>query len=195
MKSISSSIANTLWTQGIIQKEDIDTCRYGLDVFISSVLEIASILTIVTFVENFFETVLFFTAFIPLRVYAGGYHADTKLKCYLISLGVYGIFTVIINELPSGAYLPVTLISTMLSMIMVLIVAPIIHKNKTVNEIERKHYRKFSIWVCSVETVLILLLTAIFSQSSFIVSLTIGQAAVTFSMIAAVIKEILVDNE
>ena len=195
MKSISGSIANTLWTQGIIQEEDIDTCRYGLDVFISSVLEIASILAIATFVENFFETVLFFTAFIPLRVYAGGYHADTKLKCYLISLGVYGIFTVIINELPSGAYLPVTLISTMLSMIMVLIVAPVIHKNKTVNEIERKHYRKLSIWVCSVETVLILLLTAIFSQSSFIVSLTIGQAAVTFSMIAAVIKEILVDNE
>ena len=40
MKSISGTIANTLWTQGIIQEEDIDTCRYGLDVFISSALEI-----------------------------------------------------------------------------------------------------------------------------------------------------------
>ncbi len=58
MKSISDTIANTLWTQGIIQKEDIDTCRYGLDVFVSSALEIASILIIAAFVGNFFETVV-----------------------------------------------------------------------------------------------------------------------------------------
>ena len=65
MKSISGTIANTLWTQGIIQEEDIDTCKYGLDVFISSALEIVSILVIAAFVGNFFQAVLLFTAFIP----------------------------------------------------------------------------------------------------------------------------------
>ena len=53
MKSISGTIANALWNQGIIQEEDIDTCRYGMDVVISSVLEIVSILTIAAFVGNF----------------------------------------------------------------------------------------------------------------------------------------------
>ena len=195
MKSISGSIANTLWTQGIIQKEDIDTCRYGLDVFISSVLEIASILAIAAYLKNFFETVLFFTAFIPLRVYAGGYHADTKLKCYLISLGVYGIFTFLMKLLPQGVYSAVNLITTIFSLIMVVIDAPVVHKNKTVNEIESKHYRKLSIWICSVETVLILLLTALFPKSPYIVSLAIGQAGVTFSMVAAIVKGKMVDNK
>ena len=46
MRSISGMIADTLWNQGIIQKEDIDKCRYGLDVFISSALEVASILAV-----------------------------------------------------------------------------------------------------------------------------------------------------
>ena len=46
MRSISGMITDTLWNQGIIQEEDIDKCRYGLDMFISSALEVASILVI-----------------------------------------------------------------------------------------------------------------------------------------------------
>ena len=195
MKSISGTIADALWTQGIIQKEDVDTCRYGLDVFISSALEIASILIIAAFVGNFFQAVLFFMAFIPLRVYAGGYHADTKLKCYLISLGVYGIFTAIMKILPQGLYITINVSIAVFSLIMVLVAAPVVHKNKTVNEIERKYYRRFSIWICSSETTIILLLTAIFPKSPYIVSLAIGQAAVTVSMIAAIVKGKIVDNK
>lgn len=103
MECISGIISHTLWEQGIIQEEDIDKCQYGLDIFISSVLEVASILIIAAVVGNFFDTLIFFAAFIPLRVYAGGYHANTKLRCYLVSLSVYGIFTVAIYVLPVKA--------------------------------------------------------------------------------------------
>ena len=195
MKSISGTVANALWTQGIIQEEDIDTCRYGLDVFISSTLEIASILLIAAFIGNLGEAVLLFAAFIPLRVYAGGYHADTKLKCYLISLGVYGTFTAVMKILPQGLYSALNLSVAIFSLIMVLIAAPVVHKNKAVNDIERKYYHKFSISICSIETTIILLLTAIFPKSPYIVSLAIGQAAVTVSMIAAIVKGKIVDNK
>ena len=188
MKGISGGIANTLWTQGIIQEEDIETCQYGLDVFISSALEIASILIISAFIGNFIEVALLFIAFIPLRVYAGGYHAETRLKCYLISLAVYGIFTAITNVLPKELYSIGNYSAAIFSLIMVLIAAPVIHKNKAVSDIERKYYREFSILICSVETAIILLLTAIFPKSPYIVSLAIGQVAVTFSMIVAIIN-------
>ena len=82
-----------------------------------------------------------------MRVYAGGYHADTKLKCYLISLGVYGIFTFLMNVLPKDLYVVVNLFMLVFSLVTILLVAPVIHKNKTVNDIEKKYYRKFSIWI------------------------------------------------
>ena len=195
MKSISGTIANTLWTQGVIQKEDIDTCRYGLDVFISSALEIASILIIAAFIGNFFEAVLLFTAFIPLRVYAGGYHADTRLKCYLISLAVYGVLTGVTVTISNDVYATVNIILTLLALVIVLISAPVIHKNKTVSKIERKYYRKFSISICLMETAIILLLTAISPKSPYIVSLSVGQAAVTISMLAAMLKGKITDNK
>jgi len=195
MKDIIGTIACALWNQGIIREEDIDTCRYGLDIFVSSAIEIISILLIAVLVGNFLETFLFFLAFTPLRIYAGGYHANTKLRCYLISLGVYCIFTMIMNILPQNKYWTVNLLTTLSSLSIVLFSAPVIHKNKYVNKIELKYYRKFSIWICSIETVVILLLTVIFSKSPYIVSLAIGQAAVTFSMISALIKEKITDNK
>lgn len=195
MKSISGTIANTLWTQGIIQEEDIDTCRYGLDVFISSALEIASILIIAAFVGNFFQAVLLFTAFIPLRIYAGGYHADTRVKCYLISVGVYVFLTLFTSVISPKVYATVSIILTLTALVTVLTSAPVIHKNKSVCEIERKYYRKLSISICLIESIIILILTVVLPQSPYIVSLAIGQAAVTVSMIAAIIKGKIADNK
>ncbi len=195
MKSISSSIADILGTQGIIQREDIDKCRYGLEIFLSSMLEITSILIISAFVGNFLETILLFTTFIPLRIYAGGYHADTKLKCYLVSLAVYVGFTVIMRLLPQEVYLIINIVSTVFSLLVVFIAAPVIHHNKSVNEIERMYYKKISRGICIGETVLIILLTTTMPTSKLVSSLACGQVAVTVAMVVAIIKEKLNDNK
>lgn len=195
MRSISGIIASTLWDQGIIQEEDVDKCRYGLDVFISSTIEVVSILIIAVTIKNFLQTLMFFLAFIPLRIYAGGYHANTKLRCYFVSLGAYGMFTIAMYMIPAKLYLPIAASATAFTMLMILSTAPVIHKNKSVNDVERTYYRKFSIGICSVETAIVLLSVAVFPESEFIVSLALGQAAVAFSMIAAVIKGKIAEKE
>lgn len=189
MKNISSGIADMLWTQGIIQEDDIDKCKYGIDLFISSFLEIISILVIAAILGNFIETVLLFVFFIPLRIYAGGYHADTKLKCYFISLVMYGFSYTLANITPSGMFVLINVIGTLFSLIIVLIKAPIIHINKNVNDIERRNYRKISIEICLVETTIILLLTMAIPKNIIVTYLTVGQVSVAISMLAAILKK------
>ena len=115
VKNISNGIADMLWTQGIIQEDDIDKCKYGIDLFISSFLEIISILAIAAILGNFIETVLLFVFFIPLRIYAGGYHADTKLKCFIISLVMYGFSYTLANITPSEMFVLINIIGTLFS--------------------------------------------------------------------------------
>lgn len=189
VKNISNGIADMLWTQGIIQEDDIDKCKYGIDLFISSFLEIISILAIAAFLGNFIETVLLFVFFVPLRIYAGGYHADTKLKCYFISLVMYGFSYTLANITPSGMFVLINVIGTLFSLIMVLIMAPIIHINKNVNDIERRNYRKISIEICLVETTIILLLTMTIPRNIIVTYLTVGQVSVAISMLAAILKK------
>lgn len=189
MKNISNGIADMLWTQGIIQEDDIDKCKYGIDLFISSFLEIISILAIAAILGNFIETVLLFVFFIPLRIYAGGYHADTKLKCFIISLVMYGFSYTLANITPSEMFVLINIIGTLFSLIMVLIMAPIIHINKNVNDIERRNYRKISIEICLVETTIILLLTMTIPKNIIVTYLTVGQVSVAISMLAAILKK------
>lgn len=189
MKGISDSIATELSSQGIIQKEDVDKCKYGLEVMLSSLLEILSILLLSVFVGNFLETLLLFAAFIPLRVYAGGYHANTKLKCYLISVAVYTVFTVTTYILPEELYLLISVLCTVFSLTMVFNTAPIVHHNKSVNDIERKYYRKFSIIIVMAETMIILVTTAILPVSKIGISLALGQFSVSLSMLVVVVKQ------
>ena len=33
-----------------------------------------------------FETIIFIITYIPIRIYAGGYHARTQTKCYIFSV-------------------------------------------------------------------------------------------------------------
>lgn len=192
MKNISSEIADILWTQGIIQEDDIDKCKYGIELFVSSFLEIFSILAIAAVLGNFIETILLFVFFIPLRIYAGGYHADTKLKCYLISLVMYGFSYTLAKIVPSELFALINVVGTVFSLIIVLIKEPIIHTNKTVNDIERKNYRKISIQICLIETTIILLFTMAIPQNLIVTYLMVGQASVAISMLAAIAKKHIV---
>lgn len=62
---------------GIIKDTDRDKCSYGIDIMFSSIMQLLLILIISVFIGNIVETLLFFLMFIPLRIYAGGYHADS----------------------------------------------------------------------------------------------------------------------
>lgn len=188
MNTVSEKISNVLWEQGILKKDDKNICSYGLDILISSVAEVTAILIISLLVNNFRETAVFFAAFIPLRIFAGGYHAKTRMRCFFVSLAVYAVFSVVVRTIPAGKYSLLSIISAPISLAIVLAFAPVVHKNKSASENERKIYRDKSIRICLVESAVIFLAVYIFKSSCFAVSAALGQLAVTLSMLAAVIK-------
>ena len=194
MKGLANAVTQILEKQGIIQPEDVDKCMYGLDMFTAAFLELFSIFVISAFVGNFFETLLFFLMFIPLRIYAGGYHADTKARCYIVSLLVYVCFTLVMKYVPQSLLMPIALEFEFFSMIMVYTAAPVIHKNKHVNDIEKVHYKNASIIICTIETAVICILM-LFDIANIAFALSAGQFAETASMGIALIKnKILTKN-
>ena len=74
------------------------------------------------------------------------------------------------------------------SSVIIYIFAPIIHKNRKVSFAEKVFYRKISLILMLIETVTIIVGTLIFSNNRFVLSVTMGQLAVSTSMVAAIIK-------
>lgn len=188
MKSISQYISQTLGDEGVIKKDEIDICKYGIDYFIISVLEILSVLVFAAFIGNFACTLTYFLAFIPLRIYSGGYHANSKIGCYFILLSVYALFSAVVKFIPEDYYIMVSLSSTVMTAITVLSLSPVIHGNKSFNNTEIKFYRNISIKIMLTESVIIIVGILVVPHNKLFFSFSLGQLAVSLSMLAAFVK-------
>lgn len=193
MDRISENISRILAEYNIIQKKDAAICTYGIVLFLTSVLEIGAILIISLFLGNFTETVVFLLGFLPIRIYAGGYHADTKLRCFLILVCVYIMFTLLmmidIVEIYKYAMIAVPVAVIMC----VYLWAPLKHKNKSLNYKEKKKFRAISLTVSVIEGMAVILLRLFNIQNKFSIALFLGLLTVLLSIIAAKIKEFFIE--
>ena len=63
--------------------EEKEYYRYGIEITISSLLNIILIIGIGIIFRNVFESIIFLSFFMLIRQFTGGYHADTYFKCNL----------------------------------------------------------------------------------------------------------------
>lgn len=184
MQNLAQFTADRLADRGVIQEKDVPVYRYGLEAIYSSTLELVSILFLAVIVGNLWQTVAFFLAFIPLRVYAGGYHASTRLRCFLVSLVVYGVFAVALILVPAAWYRMLALAGCVLSGWVVWRRAPVVHHNHRVTPAARQNYRRISRVICGIEVLLILIGMALWPENTIIFALLLGSLAETLSIMA-----------
>lgn len=187
MNILAARTADFLVTCGAIKQRDISIYRYGLEVLYLSMLEVLSILLLAVWIGNFFETLLYFAAFIPLRLFAGGYHANTRLGCYFVSLGVYGVFSVVV------AFATISyLLSVLLAMVALVIIwryAPIVHKNRNISYEEFNRARNISRKLAMIDLLVVVVSGYIYIQVAFVIALGFLSEAVSIASLIIVRSE------
>lgn len=184
MQRLAQGTADRLAAQGIIREEDVPIYRYGLEAMYSSLLELLSILALAALIGNFWQTVLFFAAFIPLRLYAGGYHASTRLRCFLTSLVVYAAFTIMLEIVPVTWFVPLAFIGGAVSFLIIWLFAPVIHQNHRSGLKHQVRFRRISIRICVVEVSAIIVGQILWSESALFFAALLGLLAETLSILA-----------
>ena len=184
MQRLAQGTAERLVAQGIIREEDVPIYRYGLEAMYSSLLELLSILALAALIGNFWQMVLFFAAFIPLRLYAGGYHASTRLRCFLTSLVVYAAFTIMLEIVPVAWFVPLAFIGGAVSFLIIWLFAPVIHQNHRSGLKHQVRFRRISIRICVVEVSAIIVGQILWSESALFFVALLGLLAETLSILA-----------
>lgn len=72
----------------ISSDEEYEIIKYGLRQCFLTLINLMSALTCGAFWNEIPFVLLIFLGLFILRPYAGGYHADTQFRCYIISLGI-----------------------------------------------------------------------------------------------------------
>lgn len=181
MNILAVRTADFLLACGAIKQKDISIYRYGLEVLYLSVLEVMSILLLAVWVGNFFETLLYFAAFIPLRLFAGGYHANTRLGCYFVSLGVYGAFSVVV-AFATISYLWLVLLA-MIALVIIWRYAPIVHRNHKISQKDLFSAKSISQNLALVELLVVIVVGFFSIQISFVIALSLLSTALSIIVI------------
>lgn len=86
MNYLVSQIVNFITEQDVISDEsDVqDFYRYGIEISISSLLNIVLVVIAGILIHHIIESIVFLSLFILIRSFTGGYHADTYFRCNLL---------------------------------------------------------------------------------------------------------------
>lgn len=87
--SLAERLAKSFADGGWIGEADIDLYTVGLDVILSTAVTAGVVLLLSLCLGNLGGGVLFLLCFAHIRSYSGGYHAATRTRCLVCTVGCY----------------------------------------------------------------------------------------------------------
>ncbi|MFA9377725.1 MAG: AgrD family cyclic lactone autoinducer peptide [Lachnotalea sp.] len=138
-------------------QEEKEVVAYGLEVLISNIVNLLGMLIIGIVSDNLLGTVIYLTFFCIIRVQAGGYHANSYLSCFLSSMCMF-CFIVGINPHITIGYNMILMVITVISYIVILMVAPILNGKRTFSTEEIKGAKKKVIIIIFTELLVTIVL-------------------------------------
>ncbi len=144
-KRISDQISEYFVQNQVIEAEKRAIYAYGLELLISSLASVVCAGCLAIILGDFAEYLCFLCAFIPFRLCAGGYHADSHEKCIVCFTGMYCIGFIMRTLFWMNGYVWMSGIAVLIATLLILLFAPIGHPNKKLSIEKRKKNRKRSI--------------------------------------------------
>ena len=171
--SISNQISQTLFETNAISQKEIPIYNYCLSYFLENVMYCIYILFIAFVSGQILNGLLVIITFLPLKFFAGGYHAKTQRQCYLFSYGIVPCVLFSSSHLCNTFTITWIVLYTVCSILMVCL-APIDTPNKRIAKDKKKQLKKSTFYYMIFLTFLsILLLWANCYQSYLTLSLCV----------------------
>lgn len=154
---VSAKLAKKLVEHSEDEKEDVYI--YGLELIISTVVELASILLISYLLFELKSGLIFLIMFVPLRLFTGGYHAKTYGKCFVISNCAY--LTILVlkyimwDNIPSEIWIELLLIASCY----IAANAPVINQAQPINEYKQMRSKRIARFILITEIAAIAILS------------------------------------
>lgn len=140
-RNLAEDIAFLLIKHKILDIEQRDIYIYGLEVILLNgglVLMFLTISLLFGVMINFWAYLIFF---LPIRIFSGGYHAKTSERCFVLSTVMYGLSIALTKFIPLLYTLWEWRIAGIVSLFVILVMAPLINENNPLSKTQRKRNR------------------------------------------------------
>lgn len=149
LEHLSKRFAGKLICAGIISEADADVYVYGFFQGMMLLLNVITTLLLGILFQQLLLCMLLNAAYIPIRISAGGHHADTPFHCYINSTIMIAILLAVIKWVPIHPVVSVILL--VVASVVIWILAPVEAENNPLDETEQYVYRKRTRIVLGIE--------------------------------------------
>lgn len=103
-RTLSQKIVNKLCEQDVIDTCDAAAYVYGYELLISSVISVLIVVLVSIICGDFRYSLSFLLGFVLQRIYIGGYHATSHIRCYFAFSGMF-LICVLLSKLIVVTYI------------------------------------------------------------------------------------------
>lgn len=150
---IAGNIAILFLKKNIISEDDVPVYKYGMQVLIGNIMGMMLIVGISIMLSRLVEGIIFVFLYATLRIYTGGYHAKTSLRCNTFFVLTY-LLVLELNELAINSSLAWILF--LLSYMIIVRYSPVENVNKDLEDYERIKYKRKSVIISTVIVIMLM---------------------------------------
>ena len=181
MENISEKLVGYMLRNKVISEDDKEIYAFGLTQMIRALSTIITTIFIGFCFGKIIESIVFVVFTALIRTNSGGYHSDSPVGCYFISVISIIITLYLVGKQVFNVRLMVVLLAV--SFVVFIKYAPIGHVNKMLDKMEESTYKRRLLWI---------LLTIAFVEIVFVVVqklylFSAGGYACIFSMLMLIV--------
>lgn len=182
---LSEKITGKLIRAGIISETDTDVYVYGFFQLAMMLLNIVTTLFLGILFQLLIPCILLNLSYIPLRINAGGHHADSPMKCYINSTIMIAALLAVIKWIP--IHPAVSAVLLVLSGGVIWILAPVEAENNPWEDTEKLIYRRKSRVILGIE-IIAFVITLIFTKKWVSETIVLGVFTECLMLLVGAVK-------
>lgn len=186
VEKISKEIAKGLVQREVIEYEDYEIYEFGVEQLITNFIDLLTLLIVGLVTGMVWQGLMFAVSFMIVRKYAGGYHASTVLRCFLLTNFMTVIVLLVMKYVEIDRFVCLGII--LMSSVIIGLLSPVQTENKPLDAIEKLIYRKKTIIALVVETTVAVICTLL-NKGEISACIVMAQVVLTFSLIVGSMKE------
>lgn len=139
IKKLSQKVLNILINNNAVKDGNEAIVLFGIEQGLRSALEIVIMLLTGLLLNLFWQSVIILVSFIPVRIYAGGYHAKTPMQCVIKSWLLLTAVLIWMKYIPGNIILQIIVL--LVTGIWMYRFCPVQDVHKPLRENEKSKYR------------------------------------------------------
>lgn len=168
-----------------IKESDLEVYEYGYRLLVEKVCALFMTIALAFIFDAWMEVLVFCIAFIPIRTYAGGYHAKATVSCMVLSALVLLLNIFCGQWILSTGYGNYMMLFEVLLFPAIVWMTPVENTNRKISESE-KHYFKHIVRVMYIVQIVAGLFLLWMGRVEVIISLVLAHASVLGSLVAGI---------